>query len=167
MPDSQEHANPLHYNFAHVVLPFLALSNSRKFYRMTSSSAGKQFLIHIWERISNQIGINYPHDALSLSKLVLKSDIEAFLIQMPEPTSPPEAFYVVVVFRIKKNLFRTEATDARFFTLELGKNIDDQSEEYFFCEWVGAEKPSHSNLGLLRNSKKDTFIKAIEDLYDS
>jgi hypothetical protein len=59
----------------------------------------------------------------------------------------------------------TEVISTRYFTLELGRNIVDQSEEYHFCEWVGALQREHKNHGRLRDAREQTFVNAIESVF--
>jgi len=126
--------NKFLYNYAHVALPILALGNPKKFYSDISGSGGKQYLLTMWNGLERRMGARQSNDGLNLSKSNLRSDIQVFVIHMPNATNVPEAIYIGIAFRVKKQFLKTEVYSGRYFTLELGKNSDTNSNEYHFCE---------------------------------
>jgi hypothetical protein len=150
------------YNFAHVALPILALGNPKKFYSDISGSGGKQYLLTMWNGLERRMGARESNDGLNLTKSDLRSDIQVFVIHMPKATNVPEAIYIGIAFRVKKQFLKTEVYSGRYFTLELGKNSDTNSNEYHFCEWVGAINSQHKNYGQLPNANENTFLWAID-----
>jgi hypothetical protein len=157
-----ENAKSLHYNFAHIAMPILALGNPKKLYKDLSKGAGLKYLVSIWEGLESRMHIRYPHEGLNLSKEVLSDELEAFIIQMPKPISVPEAFFLGIVFGVKKNFLKKQVTSVRYFTLELGQSPIDASMEYHFCEWSGRViSPEHQNYGQLESSDGSLFIGGI------
>lgn len=150
------------YNYAHIALRILALGNPRKFYKDVSSRTGTHYLLSIWQGLGRKMGVSHPPDELALSKIAIRRDTELFIIRMPRPKTTPEAFYIGVAFRIKRQLLKTDVLSVRYFTLELGRSIINQSEEYHFCEWTGALQPEHHNYGRLPISSEQVFVRAVE-----
>jgi hypothetical protein len=150
------------YNYAHVALPILALGNPKKFYSDISGRGGKQYLLTMWNGLERKMGVRESNDGLNITKRDLRSDIEVFIIHMPKAANVPEAIYVGITFRVKKQFFKTEVFSARYFTLELGENSNTNSNEYHFCEWVGAINSQHKNYGQLPNTNENTFFVAID-----
>lgn len=164
--NNPEAGNSFFYNYAHMVLLILALGNPNKFYRDVSSRRGMQYLIRIWQGLANKMHVHQPHDGLDVSKKTLRPDTEIIIIRMPKPVASPEALYIGIAFRIKKQFVKTEVISSRYFTLELGQNTIAQNDEYYFCEWVGAIEQKHLNYGRLPNSNVQTFVQAIETRLD-
>jgi hypothetical protein len=157
-----ENTRSLHYNFAHIAMPILALGNPKKLYKDLSKGAGFKYLVSIWEGLESRMHVRYPHDGLNLSKEALGNGLEAFIIRMPKPKSVPEAFVLGIVFRVEKSFLKKEATSVSYFALELGESPLDSSTEYHFCEWSGRViSPDHHNYGQLENSDKSLFVEAI------
>lgn len=160
---ASEIKNKLQYNYAHLALPILALGNPNKFYQDVSGAKGQQYLENIWQGLSNKMGIRQSPVGLAVSKIELSEAAEVLVIKMPKPAGVPEAFFAGVAFNIKKKFMGKEITAVRYFTLELGKNPFDGSEEYHFCEWVGsAIERKHENYGKLPDTKEQNFATAIK-----
>ncbi len=157
-----ENTRSLHYNFAHVAMPILALGNPKKLYKDLSKGAGLKYLVSIWEGLEARINVRYPHDGLNLSKEALGDELEVFIIRLPKPKSVPEAFFLGIVFGVKKSFIKKEATSVRYFTVELGQSPLDSSTEYHFCEWSGRViSPDHHNYGQLEKAEMASFVEAI------
>lgn len=165
MNDSRT-GNSFFYNYAHVALPILALGNPRKFYRDVSTRKGMQYLISIWQGLANKMRVHQLYEGLEVSLKTINPEVELIIIRMPKPIASPEAFYIGVAFKIQKQLLKSVAISSRYFTLELGRNLITQNEEYHFCEWVGAIEHKHLNHGQLPNSDLQTFVQAIETKLD-
>jgi len=157
-----EAGNSFFYNYAHVALPILSLGNPKKFYRDVSSRRGLQYLTSIWQGLANKMHVHQPHTGLDVSMTTLSPGIEIVIIRMPKPVASPEALYVGVAFHVKKQLIKTEVISARYFTLELGRNIVTREEEYHFCEWLGVIERKHQNYGQLPHSDVQSFVQAIK-----
>ena len=157
-----ENTRSLHYNFAHIAMPILALGNPKKLYKDLSKGAGLRYLVSIWEGLESRMNVRYPHERLNLSKEALGDELEAFIVRMPKPKSVPEAFFLGIVFGVKKSFLKKEAISVRYVTLELGESPIDHSTEYHFCEWAGsAFSPEHKNYGQLESADESLFVKAI------
>lgn len=150
------------YNFSHAALPILALGNPKKFYADISGSSGKQYLLTMWKGLERRMGVKQSYEGLSISKSELRSDVQVFVIRMPKATNVPEAIWIGVAFRVKRQFLKTDVYSGRYFTLELGKNPNTKSDEYHFCEWVGAINSQHKNYGQLPNANENTFLWAID-----
>jgi hypothetical protein len=157
-----ENTQSLHYNFAHIAMPTLALGNPKKLFKDLSKGDGLKYLVSIWEGLEARMHVRYPHEGLNLSKEALSDELEAFIIRMPKPKSVPEAFSLGIVFGVKKSFLKKEATSIRYFTLELGQSPIDSFVQYYFCEWAGrVVSPDHQNHGQLESSDRSLFIEAI------
>ena len=161
-----EASKGLQYNYAHIALPILVLMNPKKFYQDVTGRKGDKYLKTIWQGLAGKMGVRQSPNELGLSKQVIGDDVEAFVIRLPKPIESPEAFFVAAVFRVKKQFLSKEIESARYFTLELGRNIFDQSDEYHFYEWVGnvLRGQQHKNYGQTADYKEETFIAAINDV---
>lgn len=69
------------------------------------------------------MGVRESSDGLMVSKRELNEQNEVYIIKLPTPAETPEAFYVGALFKVKKKLLNKEIKSARYFTLELGRNI--------------------------------------------
>ncbi|MDQ1592517.1 MAG: hypothetical protein QOG71_3144 [Pyrinomonadaceae bacterium] len=157
-----ENTRSSHYNFAHIAMPILSLGNPKKLYKDLSKGAGLKYLVLIWEGLESRMNVKYPHDGLNLSKEASGDELEAFIIRMPRPKSVPEAFFLGVVFGVKKSFLKKEVTSVRYFTLELGESPIDASTQYHFCEWSGrVVSPDHHNYGQLESADSSLFVEAI------
>jgi len=150
------------YNYAHMVLPFLALGNPGEVYEDLSGSAANQFLVSIWKDLESFFKLSQSHEGLHLAGKIDQEDYKIFVVQLPKPTASPEAFYIGVAFKVTEKILKTEVISARYFTLELGLEISTRSELYFFCEWEGVENKKHINMGVLPARDEQTFINEIE-----
>jgi hypothetical protein len=160
-----EDTRSLHYNFAHIAMPILALGNPKKLYKDLSKGAGLKYLVSIWEGLESRMHVRHPHEGLNLSKEALGDELEAIIIRMPKPKSVPEAFFLGVVFGVKKSFLKKEVISIRYFTLELGKSPIDSSTEYHFCEWSGrVVSPDHHNYGQLESADRSLFVEAIRQI---
>lgn len=147
------------YMYAHRALRILALVTPEVFYSKLSS---QRSLLDNWDFWAESAGTSHPPDGLEFSRTTLRQGTELFLIRMPKPRAVPEAVYVAVAFDVEKQLLRTEVLSARYFTLELGRDVTGQTEAYFFCEWTLATGLQHVNYGILSDSSEQSFIDAIE-----
>jgi hypothetical protein len=148
----------LHYNFAHVALPILALGNPKKLYKDLARDGGLKYLISIWEGLERRMEVSYSHEGLETEKLNFGERYEAFIIKMPAPRNVPEAFFICIVFDVKKKFLSKEVSSVRYFTLEFGKSPFDDSPEYHFCEWYGGIFPEHKNHGHFDALDKAMFM---------
>ncbi len=161
-----EASKGLQYNYAHMALPILVLMNPKKFYQDVTGTKGEKYLKTIWQGLAGKMGVRQSPNEIGLSKQVIHDEVEVFIIRLPKPIESPEAFFVAAVFRVKKQFLSKEVESARYFTLELGRNISDQSDEYHFCEWVGnvLRGQQHKNYGRTTDSNEKTFLAAINDV---
>ncbi len=166
MSASQLSAKGLSYNYAHLALPTLALMNPKKFYQDISGSKGEQYLLTIWQGLAGRLGVRPPSAGPLLSKKVVLNDMEVFIVRLPRPTRVPDAFFVSPVFQVKKQFLSKEVVSVRYFTLELGENILDETDEYHFCEWVGnvLSGREHKNHGRTADAGEETFVAAIAEM---
>lgn len=164
-----ESSKSLRYNFAHLALPILVLMNPNKFYHDISGTGGKKYLNTMWQGLAGRMGIRQSPPGPELSKIILREDVEAFIITLPKPFVVPDAFFVSAVFQFKNLHINKEIEVVRYFTLELGKNLIDQSDEYHFCEWEGnvLTKRQHKNYGRLANGNINSFISAITEVLNT
>ena len=158
--------NSLKYNFAHIALPIVASGNPERLYNHLTDKNGEDYLISIFLGLAKKMGFHQVPPGLSLTKKRIIDDHEAFTIQLPKPNKSPEAFYVALVYLVNRKLFKKEVKSVRYFTLELGPNILNVSNDFFLCEWVGSylQGRKHINHGQLSNAQKATFIEAIKEL---
>ena len=153
-----------HYIFAHFALPLIALGNPRKTYKDLNGGGASAYLTGLWAGVGREVGESLPHGGLPVRKERLSERLEAFLIELPPPSVTPEAFFVAVVFTVRKRMLSTEALSSRYFTLELGRSQFSGLPEYFFCEWLewfGGTNPAHANHGTLPDEHLSTFLEAI------
>jgi len=156
----------LRYSFAHVMLPILAFADPDVFYPIISGSNIEEYLRKIWCDLALVLGPGESPEGLGVFWTVLRHDTEAWVIHLPKPMETPEAFLVAAVFQFKKQSPGKEVERFRYFTLELGRNTFDQSEQYFLCEWVGSRMMGgeHRNHGLVSDNSERTFIAGITRL---
>ncbi len=153
--------NSLLYNFAHVLLPVLTLESPQELYWNINAVSGEQYLIEIYQKLAANMDTEDEaiYKRLKLSKRTLLNDLELFLIRMPQPKTAPEAIFIAIAFRVEKQLPLKRVVSVRYFTLERGISLLDESIEYFFCEWAAERK--HLNYGALSDGKEQTFLQAI------
>ena len=161
-----ESSKGLRYNYAHVALPILVLMNPKKFYNDVSGSKGEEYLSNMWRGLAGRMGVKQSPQGLGLSRKALRDDTEALIIRLPRPSEVPEAFLVAAVFQVKSRFLGKEVESVRYFTLELGRNVFDQSDEYHFCEWVGnvLSARQHINHGRTADCSEKTFVAAINEV---
>lgn len=153
--------NSLHYHYAHIFLKGLALSNPLEFWKDIFGKNSNRFLHYTWKRLGAKGGQKQPARGLKVSHKRLGGEVDVFLIQMPSPTTPSEAFLTAAVYLWqKKGLLSRDLIGLRYFTLELGITGANQSQEYHFCEWVSQKE--HVSHGQLPDAKNKTLLNAIE-----
>jgi hypothetical protein len=161
-----EPSKGLKYNFAHLTLPILVLMNPKKFYQDITDSNGDRYLQKLWHGLAERMVLRQPSFGLNLSLHKLDENMEAVIIELPAPKEVTEAFLVSAVFKFKNMPLSREIEYVRYFTLELGENPFNKSNEYHFCEWTGTiiSSRQHENYGKLPEQSIACFKSAIIDL---
>ena len=108
----------------------------------------------------NQAGINtkelgYPDDipseGLNAEIVKITNEKEYVLITLPEPFSPPEAYYIILIGSDDNN------KEPKIYTLEKSSSQADDSPILGFIDFKG----SHAVVGQLRNKGKNAFLNAV------
>lgn len=135
-----------HYTFAHRALPQIAAAHGDRFIEDMAGPHALPMLKQLWDDIGRErTGDAIASDGLAVSVQTLRDGATFALITMPEPTAPPEAYYVGVV-------------GGRCFTLEYGLTAAGEPAT-FLCEWVGQK---HVNFGLGPPPEEHAFVRAVE-----
>ena len=156
-----------HYDFAYLVMPLFALSNTSETFHKLNRNDRLDYLRSIWNGLGNKTKDHIPDQGLDCFKINLDPDIFLFVIQLPKPAIQPEAFFIGMLFCIEKNFLSLKATKARCFSLELSKDFETNHEVYVIGESVKGHSFSnidHINYGSLKNKDKDSFINAIKSV---
>jgi hypothetical protein len=85
------------------------------------------------------------------------------IVEMPTPVAITEVYFtaLVVLKELSVEMPRSENVPARYFTLELGFNVEDSSSRTVLGEW---SKDSHSNYGDGPAPTVDGFTSALTEL---
>ncbi len=140
-----------HYQFAHRVLPHLALSSPAKFL-LAAEDPG--WIGLIWERVGDDNPRPISPKGLSTELREVGQD-KVVLVTMPTARFPPEAILAAVVVREDK---------VRYFVLELGEDLDG-NPNMMHCEW--STHGEHSNFGEFgsgRDPDPEAFLQACLEL---
>ena len=153
------------YNFAHVALPILALGSPAKFYKNVSRASGSRYLRGLWAGLEGRMGVTEDSQGLAVTRMELSSRLDALLIRLPAPRQAREAFFLAVIYHMKRRLFKTEPVAVRYFTLELGLDVFDGRREFFVGEWSGsAIQPARKNHGRLPSENPEAFVARAKEL---
>jgi len=142
IPEPRTH----HYVYAHQVLRDLILQENEQILPIFASPSADEFLFRLWDEVAKSIPEHetVTRDGLCCIPLqMIKNDLAISVICMPEAIYPPEAIYVVILFKIS-----TE--QCRYITLE--KSLI----HVMICEWTS--EGVHRNLGL---GVKDTHHETL------
>lgn len=113
------------YIFAHIALPALFFRTPESMLQ-NFQDQGPEFLRYLWRQIGLKEGQHDELAGMQINVSVHKTEAESIgLITLPSPANPTEAYFVAAVWA---------AGEARYFTLELGQNLDG-STRTVFCEW--------------------------------
>ncbi len=154
-----EQQDKIRYYFAHIYLPEMFFELPQKMYENLASERGNDFLLFLWKNAAKEMASETIPSGLHLYRQKLDSNHEAFLIQMPRPRVVPEAFWGAVTFELEYYTIVPKVVSVRYFTLELGRNPYEPSDEYHFCEWSTLKE--HTNYGKLSQSDMRSFVQAI------
>lgn len=151
---------PLHY--AHWDMPARVLDHPQEFYRAVFSRDGQQYLLRTWQLLAAERGIRLPQVSPRLTTQISPSGAELAIIDMPPSDASPTVFYIVVAFRTKERLLRTEVVSVLYFTLMLVQR-PTSGREYIFCETRG-KSPWFDLIKLfpLPDASLQTFLSNVE-----
>ncbi|TAK14797.1 MAG: hypothetical protein EPO32_00460 [Anaerolineae bacterium] len=126
---------PQPYIFAHLALPALFFRTPESMLQ-NFSDQGPEFLQYLWRQIGLKEGQHDELAGMQIRVTVHKSETFTIgLIAFPPAAVATEAYYAAAVWS-------PEA--ARYFTLELGENLDGTTRTVF-CEWTSNGR--HYNYG--------------------
>ncbi len=149
----------IRYYFSHIYLPEMFFDLPQKMYENLAGERGDEFLLFLWDNVAKKLESKALPTGLHLFREKLDSKREVFVIQLPKPQVVPEAIWGAVAFELDYFTMTPKVTSVRYFTLELGQNPYEPSEEYHFCEWSTLKE--HTNYGKLSHNDMKLFIQAI------
>ncbi len=157
-------ARTVNYNFSHVALPVIALWNSKRFYGSAFGRRSASYLRGLWRNLSARMGRDGTRDSIDIRKSELENGLEFLWIRVPSPSVPLDALCIGVVASAQKRLFRRKLDWLRYFTLELGVELDSARPRYCVCEWKSPHpRPTRANYGAIPKPDPQLFLDAIED----
>jgi len=136
-----------HYIFAHRILPALFFENPFNFIG-SANLKGEEMLKSIWSGFAQEM-IEDKSQRLDSERLAVTAveehSVLGTLITLPQPEAMAECYYVCAMGELKKNFFgRVKIKKPKFFTLELGVNLDGENRTVF-CSWL--KNGTHLNFG--------------------
>jgi hypothetical protein len=146
---------PQHYLYAHRVLPTLFYQNPQQFLSILTMD-GIAFLRFFWDRTLQDHG-DEPHtppQGMNYETRALDDGTLIAIIELPQPERMAEAYFVAAVFRDAAS-----QPLMRYFTLEYGMHILDNTPRTVLCEWTLDGK--HLNFGDGPEPKSKAFFDAI------
>jgi hypothetical protein len=157
-----------HYLFAQGFLPHLALSKpdevlSALLSPTGHSREGDSFLIDLWRRAGEDLppSKHVPAAGLTYGMEVLHSPRSAvYVIQLPAPLRPPEAYFAAIVFD-SVAFAASQAADVRYFTLERSFGGLTMIGESRFATTGELEHIDHDECPA---TDKDTFLTSLRRL---
>lgn len=156
-----------HYNFAFLTLPLLALSNTNETFKKLDRNDRLEYLKILWNGLGNKTNEHLPDRGLNCFKKNIGENIILYLIQLPKPEVPPEAFYIGLVFWIEKGFLSSKAIQAKCYTLELSKDIPTNREIFVVGEMVhGQSFPNfdHKNYGVINKNDAESFVRVMQEV---
>lgn len=147
------------YHFAHTTLPILSFSDPEGFFRTLDGRRGEERLRALWRELSTRMGEPAPA-AVSLRRIAAPAH-RLFVVVLPEPEHPTEAWMVCLAYAVRRTIFGTKVGERRYFTLERGENPRTHEPVRFFCEWEGARE-RHRNLGAVRAADLEAFVALVK-----
>jgi hypothetical protein len=152
------------YKYAHVVLPHLALKESAALYKRLSPVSRNYQLTQLWNLISKECGASINDYEITCEKLDF-FDKELYIIYLPPPTKPPEAYLSAVMFDIQKRFLSKEVVKCRYFTCEKSYDVEQRHETFAFGEWT-VDKPGfdlqHILWSMMPSTHTDVFLSHIK-----
>jgi hypothetical protein len=85
-----------------------------------------------------------------------------FIVVLPEPARPTEAWMVCLAWAIRRSILGTKPGARRYFTLERGADPDTKALVRFFCEWEGARE-RHRNHGVVDAADVEAFAALVKE----
>ena len=159
---NQEPARPRaqHYDFAHKLLPYIAIHEADDLIADVAARGDKA--------IEHLYAIMHTHNVADPKERIDPKEIHwslrkvgdwntAVVITMPTPAVTPEAYFVAVISCM--NPGGTPPSTGRCFCLELTTD-EDGKPAAVLCEWIGK---SHRNYGRFVEPNEDDFVGAIQD----
>jgi anti-anti-sigma factor len=138
-----------HYIFAHRILPQIVHADPKKAQEILSGPAGADFLASLWRRVGESIPVaaHTPPNGLTLMTRTEADGTVIVVVTMPRPTRLAEAWFVAIVFTPgpRKLLFFQGPPMIRYFTLELGSNLSNNTPRTVLCGW--SKEGNHFNVG--------------------
>lgn len=146
---------PQHYLYAHRVLPTLFYQNPQHFLSILITD-GIAFLRFFWDRTLQDQGDEprTPPQGMNYETRGLDDGTVIAIIELPPPERMAEAYFVAAVFH--------EADPhplMRYFTLELGLSLFENTPRTVLCEWTADGK--HLNFGDGPAPESKPFFDAI------
>ncbi len=83
-----------------------------------------------------------------------------FIVILPEPERPTEAWMVCLAWAIRRSILGAQPGARRYFTLERGADPDTKALVRFFCEWEGARE-RHRNHGVVDAVGVEAFVALV------
>lgn len=170
LADSERHDNimidqtrTLNYNFSHIALPVIALWNGRKFYKTAFKGHAKSYLEGIYQGISAKMGGPKQHADIEIRRAELKGNVEVLLVCTPSPSVELDTFFVAIVASTRRKFFGMKLEWLRYFTLELGRELNSTARRYCVCEWKSPHpRPDRESYGAIPSPDIELFLRAIE-----
>ncbi|HSH01982.1 MAG TPA: hypothetical protein VLL52_05630 [Anaerolineae bacterium] len=157
---------PHHYFFAHDYLRWYCHRDPARLFAILSSDAQAKFIEFAWEQVCRE---QDRHEKSTLTA----ADINVYtfylgphptiLIQMPEAQAVAEAIMVAIVLLKPEGTEIDESTsiDYRYFTLELGFDVETNNQYTVFCEW---RENQHSNMGEGPQANIQSFTQTVANV---
>jgi len=147
------------YHFAHTTLPILSFGDPAGFYRTLEGRNGRERLAELWRELSTRM--DEPVTASPRLDRFDAPDHRLFVVTLPEPERPTEAWMVCLAYAVRRSILGTKVGERRFFTLEQGEDPRTHASVRFFCEWEGARE-RHRNHGAVDAAGIADFVALVK-----
>jgi hypothetical protein len=155
---------PHHYVFAHVALRQVCQANPFAFFGVMASPDRQEFLDGLWDKVRERHAED-GEPCFSSTEIKVETTLigqyPAVLVIMPPPKFWTEAYMVCAVLEVPVDEI-SERTDekptVKYFTLELGLNIETGEHYTMFCGW---DDDTHVSYGVGPDVTEKAFLEAV------
>ncbi len=150
-----------HYVFAHYTVREACAHDPLYFFSILASPDQEKFVAWLWKTTEKRVG--RPIADVDPSELTICTcrvgESPAVILTMPSPVANAEAYLLAVLLTKPRKVSEPEREAAfRYFTLELGANLDGTTRTVL-CEW---DEDGHKNFGDGPPPTVEEFASALE-----
>lgn len=148
-------------------MPTLALRDSKELLNRLTRQDNVRYLKKLWNGFGTQLNENIRDFGFDCTSTKIGRTCTLIIIQLPQPQFQPEAYYIGIAYFFKVGIFNNQVNKVRYFTLELGREVNDNREKHYVCEWQHGKSPKkfdHKNYGSINEKNVDSFRLAIKNI---